>query len=72
MRIRIFSGSTDADVVVADDPQLRRKIPELSRMHFTVAASDFDGPVPNGRWKAVGDCAIVTMSRDVDPRIETL
>jgi predicted glutamine amidotransferase len=72
MEIRVLSGKADADAIIGDDPQLRRKIPELGRMHFTVAASDFDDPVPNGRWKAVPDCAIVTMSRDEDPRIEAL
>jgi len=72
LRLRVYSGKVDADTVIGDDPQLRRKIPELGRMHFTVAASDFDDAVPNGRWKAVSDCAIVTMSRDDDPSIEAL
>jgi glutamine amidotransferase len=72
MRLRVLSGKADADVVIGDDPQLRRKIPELSRMHFSLAASDFDDAPSNGRWKAVPDCAIVTMSRDEDPRIEAL
>jgi glutamine amidotransferase len=72
MRLRVLSGKADADVVIGDDPQLRRKIPELSRMHFALAASDFDDTPPNGRWKAVPECAIVTMSRDEDPRIEAL
>jgi predicted glutamine amidotransferase len=72
MRLRVLSGKADADLVIGDDPQLRRKIPELSRMHFSLAASDFEDTPPNGRWKAVPDCAIVTMSRDEDPRIEAL
>jgi glutamine amidotransferase len=72
MRLRVLSGKSDADMVIGEDPQLRRKIPELSRMHFSLAASDFDETPPNGRWKAVADCAIVTMSRDEDPRIEAL
>jgi glutamine amidotransferase len=72
MALRVWSGKGDADAVIGDDPQLRRKIPELGRMHFTLAASDFDDPAPNGRWKAVPDCAIVTMSRDEAPRIEAL
>jgi predicted glutamine amidotransferase len=72
MRLRLFSGSADADLVIGDDPQLRRKIPELSRMHFSLAASDFDDAVPNARWKVIPDRAIVTMSRDVDPRFEDL
>lgn len=72
MRLRVLAGKGDADVVIGDDPQLRRKIPELARMHFTLVASDFDDAPPNSRWKAVPDCAIVTMSRDEDPRTETL
>jgi|SRR5579859_465046 len=72
MRLRVLAGKADADLVIGDDPQLRRKIPELSRMHFSLAASDFDETPPNGRWKAVPEHAIVTMSRDDDPRIEAL
>ena len=72
MRLRTFSGKADAELVIADDPQLRRKVPELSRVHFSIAASDFDDAVPNGRWKVVPECAIVTMSRDEEPRIEAL
>jgi predicted glutamine amidotransferase len=72
MSIRVLSGKADADAVIGDDPQLRRKIPELARMHFTIAASDFDDAVPAGRWRAVPDSAIVTMSRDEDPGIEAL
>jgi predicted glutamine amidotransferase len=72
MSLRVLSGKADADAIIGDDPQLRRKIPELQRMHFTLAASDFDEGPPNGRWKVVPDHAIVTMSRDEDPRIEAL
>ena len=72
MRLPRLSGKGDADAVIGDDPQLRRKIPELARMHFTLVASDFDETPPNGRWKPVADCAIVTMTRDDDPRIEAL
>jgi glutamine amidotransferase len=72
MRLRVLTGKSDADLVIGDDPQLRRKIPELSRMHFSLCASDFDEGPPNGRWKAVADCAIVTMARDEDPRIEAV
>jgi glutamine amidotransferase len=72
MCLRTFSGKLDGDAILGDDPHLRRKVPELGRMHFTIAASDFDGAVPNGRWKAVTERAIVTMSGDEDPRIEAL
>jgi len=72
MSLRTLSGKGDADAVIGDDVQLRRKIPELGRMHFSLVASDFDETPPNGRWKAVPECAIVTMTRDDDPRIEAL
>ena len=72
MSLRMFNGKVDADAIIGDDPQLRRKVPELARVHFTIAASDFEGASPNGRWKVVPDSAIVTMSRDEDPRIEAL
>jgi predicted glutamine amidotransferase len=72
MCFRVMTGKADADAVIGDDPQLRRKIPELSRMHFTLAASDFDDAPPSGRWKTVPDGAIVTMLRDGDPRVEAL
>jgi predicted glutamine amidotransferase len=72
MRLRELSGKSDADAIIGEDPQLRRKIPELARMHFTLVASDFDDAPPNARWKVVADCAIVTMSRDDAPRTEAL
>jgi predicted glutamine amidotransferase len=72
MVVRALAGKADGDAILGDDAQLRRKIPELGRMHFTVAASDFDDKVPNGRWKVIPDHAIVTMSRDTGPTIEPL
>jgi predicted glutamine amidotransferase len=72
MRLRVYSGKVDADLVIGDDTSLRRKVPEVGRMHFTVVASDFDDAIPNGRWKSVSDSALVTMSRDDDPRVEAL
>lgn len=72
MRLRTFNGKSDAELVIGDDPQLRRKVPELSRFHFSIAASDFDEAVPGERWRPVPGCAIVTMSRDDEPRIEAL
>jgi hypothetical protein len=72
MSVRSFGGKADADAIIGDDPQLRRKVPELGRVHFTLAVSDFEGAVPNGRWKPVADGAILTMSNDEDPRVEAL
>jgi len=72
MALRVFSSKADAEAIIGDDPQLRRKIPELSRTHFTLVASDFEDGAPNGRWRSVPERAIVTLSRDEDPRIEAL
>lgn len=72
MRLRVISGAHDADVMLGEDAQLRRKIPELNRMRFSMVASDFDDGGPNGRWKAVPEQSIVTMLRDVEPRVEAL
>src|SRR5580658_5470879 len=72
MRLRVISGAVDADMMLGEDAQLRRKTPELQRMRFSMAASDFDDVVPNGRWKVVPDSSIVTMLREADPRIEAL
>ncbi len=72
MRLRVISGAVDGDMLLGEDAQLRRKIPELLRMRFSMAASDFDDAAPNGRWKVVPEHAIVTMLRDVDPRIEAM
>jgi glutamine amidotransferase len=72
MRLRTYNGKADADAVIGDDPNLRRKIPELSRTHFSLVASDFDDAPPNGRWKAVPEYAIVTLSRDEEPRIQKI
>ncbi len=71
MRYRIFSGKSDAELLIGDDPQLRRKTPELAGMHFGIIASDFDDPPPP-RWKPVAQHAIVTMTRGQDPQIEKL
>jgi glutamine amidotransferase len=71
MRFRNFSGKSDAELLIGDDPNLRRKTPELAGTHFGIVASDFDEPPPP-RWKPVAQNAIVTMSRGQDPQIEKL
>jgi glutamine amidotransferase len=82
MAYRVFSGKPDADAIIGDDLQLRRKTPELAQMHFTLVASDFDSDAPSvnlaveapppSRWKNVADRAIVTLTRGTDPQIEAL
>lgn len=80
MGYRLFSGKGDADALIGDDLALRRKTPELSQMHFTLIAGDFDdewsiassSPAATGRWKVVPERAIVTLERGTDPHIESL
>jgi glutamine amidotransferase len=71
MRYRVFGGKSDAELLIGEDLQLRRKTPELAGMHFTILASDFDEPPP-ARWKAVAQNAIVTLTRGQDPQIEKI
>ena len=78
MRYRTYTGKADADMLIGDDAQLRRKTPELAHMHFSLIASDFDegteftgrGAGNNARWKLVPQNAIVTLTRGEEPKIE--
>lgn len=68
-----FAGKSDADVLIGDDLQLRRKAPELARMHFVLLASDFDSRDQMGpRFKPVPGSSLVTLIRDVTPTFEAL
>jgi predicted glutamine amidotransferase len=71
MSYRVFAGKNDADMILGDDAQLRRRAPELAQMHFTLVASDFDEDLP-ARWKPVPMNAVVTMTRGDAPKIEAL
>jgi predicted glutamine amidotransferase len=78
MGYRVFSGKSDAEALIADDLNLRRKTPELGQVHFLLLASDFDDdwsmtpsqPGAHSRWKALPERAIVTLQRGKDPHIE--
>jgi predicted glutamine amidotransferase len=79
MAHRSYAGKVDADALIGDDPTLRRKTPELSQMHFTLLAADFDDESPPGsssdgpsHWKAVPERAMVTAIRGQEPQIEAL
>jgi glutamine amidotransferase len=71
MSYRVFSGRNDAEAILGDDAQLRRRAPDLSQMHITLIASDFDDELPS-RWKSVPNNAVVTMTRSDAPRVEAL
>lgn len=70
MAYRTILGKNDADMIVGDDPQLRRRAPDLANLRFTLVASDFDADPPP-RWKRIGERAIVTLTRGDEPKIET-
>lgn len=75
MSCRVFAGKADADALIGDDLTLRRKTPELSQMHFTLVASDFDGDggatsAGPSHWKEIPERAIVTLVRGQEPHIE--
>ncbi len=72
MAYRVYAGKHDADFLIGEDLQLRRKTPELAQLHFVLLASDFDGSAPPARWNVVPERAIVTLTRGQDPKIETL
>jgi predicted glutamine amidotransferase len=71
MSYRVFAGKNDADMILGDDAQLRRRAPELAQMHFTLVASDFDEDLPP-RWKTIPMNAVVTMTRGDAPKVEAL
>jgi predicted glutamine amidotransferase len=71
MCYRVFSGRNDADMIIGDDAQLRRRAPELANMHFTLIASDLGKELPP-RWKQVAPDSIVTMTRGDAPKVEAL
>lgn len=71
MSYRVFSGKSDADIILGEDLQLRRRAPELAHMHFTLVASDLDVELPP-RWKPIALNSVVTMTRVDAPKIEAL
>lgn len=66
-----LAGKGDADALIGDDVQLRRRAPELARMHFVLVASDFD-EAPGGRFKKLPDASLVTLTRDAAPTHEPI
>ena len=72
MAYRVFAGRSDAEMIIGDDPTLRRKTPELSQMHFVLLASDFDEDPPAQRWKQITSNTLTTLSRGHEPQIEAL
>lgn len=73
---RIFAGRDDAETLLGDDQALRRRTPDLERLHAVVLASDFDDASildsPGGRWKRVQKHAMVTLRRDAEPKVMPL
>lgn len=72
MAYRLLEGREDAEIIIGDDAQLRRKTPELDRLHFVLLASDFDEDETPQRWRAVENRAIVTVTRGHAPVVDAL
>lgn len=72
MGIRTFAGRDDAEAIIGDDAQLRRRTPELGQVQFAIVASDFDSETLPPRWNAVKDRAMVSLTRAAPPKIEEL
>jgi glutamine amidotransferase len=72
MAVRSFAGRDDAEAIIGDDAQLRRRTPELTQVQFAIVASDFDGDSVPPRWNAVKDRAMVSLTRGESPKIEDL
>jgi predicted glutamine amidotransferase len=71
-----FQGRADADALIGDDLQLRRRTPDPSGLHVVLLACDFDDDAKvtavGSRWKPLAEHAIVTLSRGAAPKIEPL
>ena len=72
MALRTFAGRDDAESLIGDDQQLRRRTPELGQVQFALVASDFETDTIPPRWNAVKDRAMVSLSRAAAPKIEDL
>jgi len=72
MALRTFSGRDDAEAIIGDDQQVRRRTPELGQVQFAIVASDFDSETIPPRWNAVKDRAMVSLTRAAAPKIEDL
>ncbi len=80
MAYRVFAGRHDAEALLGDDAALRRKVPELDRVHFVLLASDFDdewsiatsSPLAEPRWKSAPERAILTLARGEAPELQLL
>jgi predicted glutamine amidotransferase len=70
MAYRMVIGRNDAEMIIGDDPQLRRRSPDFANLRFVLLASNFDVDPP-ARWKRIGDRAVVTITRNDEPKVES-
>jgi glutamine amidotransferase len=70
MAYRTVIGKNDAEMIIGDDPQLRRRSPDFANLRFVLIASDFDVDPPP-RWKRIPERAVVTITRGDDPKVES-
>lgn len=83
MKMRVFHGRADLDLLVADDALRRVRLTDPGALRFTMFASDFapsqiapprsgGGSIPPpGAWTSLPPRAIVAATRDAVPIVET-
>lgn len=86
MAFRVYAGKHDAEALIGDDAQLRRRVPELAQTHIAIVASDF-GPlapqssppdaerndgIPDKPWIPVPRSSFVLLQRGAKPSIEPI
>src|SRR4029077_5581403 len=80
MVMRVVHGRADMDQLVADDALRRVRLTDPGALRFTLIASDFGagqsvglptGEGSSGAWTALPPRAIVAMTRDAAPLVET-
>ena len=84
MAMRVVHGRADMDLLVADDALRRVRLTDPGALRFTLIASDFaesqrldapsgapEGTAVSGAWTALPPRAIVAMTRDAPPLVET-
>ena len=80
MGVRVLAGRHDAEEMIGDDAQLRRKTPGLESVHFSIVASDFSTEwldekmrdVSGRHWRILEAPALVVLARASDPIVERL
>ena len=71
MAMRLIEGASAVEEFVAAGDSCHPRIPNLEATRFTLIASDYDDPLPEG-FQGIQASSIVTLDRESAPRIEPL